>query len=368
MGYEAEYFVSPNWTTASANDWNRELALRLGLFLERLRPQLVVFDVTWPYKGLVKACLTYGKTRTVWSYRGLHQQGRGKVPVDGAMFDLVIQPGELGVRASDGVSPFGNRQVVVPPVCLLRNDDLLDKAAARQALGLDDGRYVVFSLFLNQYDCDKAEFTIRHLADLMASATGKAVRAFRAGSFRWNADTIRALGAAGIPLSFNNSMSACQREQAIYSEATNQPFLWSNGVVEVPVTERRFSVPFGNSWWGRLQFPLNHGGRNPPWRVLSPYTWFSDSSLMVLLLHSWSLLYWDEQGLAEYRDDQRLEDYRRLVRKMSKDYDIIDTADFMALQAQGKIRPNRPVDLALAEWQASLPAKRRPVKETLKPQ
>jgi len=76
-----------------------------------------------------------------------------------------------------------------------------------------------------------------------------------------------------------------------------------------------------------------------------------DNSFLVLLLHSWSLLYWDENGHGIYRDDKRLEDYRKLVRWLAKDYDIITTADFLDLHARGKIEVTRNVNLALAELQ-----------------
>lgn len=62
--------------------------------------------------------------------------------------------------------------------------------------------------FLNQYGIEKATFTIKYFGKLISDLTGKPLRAFRAGSFRWNADTLRALQEAGVSLSFNNSMNA----------------------------------------------------------------------------------------------------------------------------------------------------------------
>jgi hypothetical protein len=203
--------------------------------------------------------------------------------------------------------------------------------------------------FLNQYGAEKAAFTIRHFGKLISDLTGKPLRAFRAGSFRWNADTIRALAAASIPLSFDNSMNAFLAGQCTYSEPTRQPYRWSNGVVEVPVTERKFFPLLGKEWWGRLQFPVGDWLGNPPWRVLRPYTVGGDASFLVLLLHSWSLLYWDENGHAMYRDDKRIQDFRKLVRQLSKDYDIITTVDFLDLHARGKIGTSHTLDLALAE-------------------
>lgn len=209
--------------------------------------------------------------------------------------------------------------------------------------------------FLNQYGAEKAAFTIRHFGKFISELTGKPLRAFRAGSFRWNAHTIRALAEFGIPLSFNNSMSALNLGQCVYSEPTNRPYLWSNGVIEVPATERRFFPIFGKAWWGRLQFPVGDWFGSPPWRVLRPYTVGGDASFLVLLLHSWSLLYWDENGYGVYRDDRRIEDFRTLMRRLAKDYDIITTEEFLDLHARGKIMTTHTADLAMAEM---LPAGR----------
>ena len=117
----------------------------------------------------------------------------------------------------------------------------------------------------------------------------------------------------------------------------------------MPATERLFYSAFGKDWWGRLQFPVLQDWRNPPRRVLWPHTVGRDSSFLVLLLHSWSLLYWDENGHATYRDDKRLEDFRKLMRMLAKDYDIITTAEFLELDARGKIKTTHTVDLSLAE-------------------
>ena len=81
---------------------------------------------------------------------------------------------------------------------------------------------------------------------------------------------------------------------------------------------------------------------------MTPF-WGMEDSFLVVLLHSWSLLYWDENGHAVYRDDRRIEDFRKLVRKLSKDYDIITTADFLDLRTRGKIPALRTVDLNLAD-------------------
>jgi UDP:flavonoid glycosyltransferase YjiC (YdhE family) len=147
MGFEAEYFVSHYWSANPSFSWNCELAVRFGLVLERVRPAVVVFDGTWPFQGFMAACNAYGAPGMVWSNRGLLKADSTPVSVDEAAFDLIIQPGELNSEA--GWSELGTKgkKITVPPVYLLDDDELLDRAAARQALGLrPEGAYVLFSL------------------------------------------------------------------------------------------------------------------------------------------------------------------------------------------------------------------------------
>lgn len=206
---------------------------------------------------------------------------------------------------------------------------------------------------MNLYTDDaRARFIIGHFAGLLSGATGKPVLAHRAGSFRWNACTIRALQAVGIPLSFNNSMAAVHAGQCVYSEPTNQPYLWSNGVIEVPMTEKRILPQIDKpNWWARLTYPESPYFHFRPWWGKLLFDVISASpDLAVFLLHSWSLMYWDENGHAAYRDDERIDGYRRLLARLSRDYDIITTAEFLELHAQGRIRTTHTVDVERAEY------------------
>lgn len=147
MGFEADYFVSHFWSSSSTFAWNSELAVRFGMMLERVRPSVVVFDGTWPFQGFMSACEAYGSPALVWSNRGLLKSDSATVNVDESAFDLVIQPGELNGLQRKTRLPGGGTKITVPPVCLLDDDELLGRAAARRALGLaGHGRYVLFSL------------------------------------------------------------------------------------------------------------------------------------------------------------------------------------------------------------------------------
>jgi hypothetical protein len=147
MGFEADYLVSRFWSRANSWDWDQQLSQRLGMMFERVRPQAVVFDGTWPYRGLLHAASAYGVPRLVWSNLTLYKKDMHEVPISEKNFDLVIRLGELGTEFSVERASMPGRSVTIPPFTMLKGEDLLSRDAAREALGLKrDGRYALFSL------------------------------------------------------------------------------------------------------------------------------------------------------------------------------------------------------------------------------
>lgn len=147
MGFEADYMVSRFWSRASSWAWDQQLALRLGLLFERVRPDVVIFDGTWPYRGLLHAAKVYGGTKLVWSDLVLYKAGFRKVPVREENFDLIIKLGEIGSSYTVERAGPPARTVRIPPATILRDVDLLDRHTARERLGLEsDKRYALFSL------------------------------------------------------------------------------------------------------------------------------------------------------------------------------------------------------------------------------
>lgn len=147
LGFEGDYFVSRFWSRATAWAWDRQLALRLGMLFERVRPAAVVFDGTWPYRGLREAAAIHGVPRMVWSDLTLYKERNHSVPIRETEFDLVIHLGELGSGFSVQRNETPGRKVTIPPLTLLKNDELLERGAAREALGLARARrYALFSL------------------------------------------------------------------------------------------------------------------------------------------------------------------------------------------------------------------------------
>ena len=146
MGFEAEYFVSRFWSRATALAWDRQLAERLGLVLEHVRPAVIVFDGNWPYRGLFAAAEAYGQAKLVWSNLMMFKPGTRSVPVSERHFDLVIRLGEIGTPV-EVEQEKGLRRIHIPPATILKNDQLLNRDTARDHLGLEQGgRYVLMSL------------------------------------------------------------------------------------------------------------------------------------------------------------------------------------------------------------------------------
>ena len=186
-----------------------------------------------------------------------------------------------------------------------------------------------------------AEFVFRHFGKLISDVTGKPILAYRTGSFRWNALTIHALRAALL-------------ERCPTGQPDCLPYAWSNGTIEVPVTERFTpGVPdVKPDRWSSLTYPessyFQYGSR--------PTTFWKDPlwslpKVSVVLMHSWSLLDLDENGFFQYTNDCLLEGYRLFMQRVVKDYDVITTADLLDLQARGKIRLSRTVNLEQVEAQ-----------------
>lgn len=204
---------------------------------------------------------------------------------------------------------------------------------------------------LNDYEDEtKEEFLLTRFSAEITEVTGKPIRAFRAGSFRWNATTLRTLAKLDIPLSFNNTIAARNIGQCPYSVPSNLPFLWTNGIIEIPITEKNILPKVGRALWARFQYPLSRFVKYRPWWTsFLPYSVSPRDRFLVCLVHSWSLLYWDENGYGVYKDDQRVEGYRKLLKQLSQDYDVVTTAELLDLIRAGKIAPTHTEDLALAE-------------------
>lgn len=152
MGFPADYFLSPFWSCNSTYHWNTELAVRFGMILEHIQPKVIIFDGTWPFQGFLSTCKAYRsqshKLKIVWSKRGFLKKTVKVCPVDERLFDMILEPGELGCEYHETILSNGTtRKITIPPVTLMRDEEILTREEACRTLNLDPNKhYVLFSL------------------------------------------------------------------------------------------------------------------------------------------------------------------------------------------------------------------------------
>lgn len=133
-----EYVPSAGDLGISARRWNVLLHRRLGDAVRRLRPDVLVFDGTYPYRAVAELKERFPGVRLVWSRRPMWKQGMGAAQLRLApRFDLVLEPGELAASYDRGLTVGRDDALRVPPVTLLDLPDLVDARTARDVLGLD---------------------------------------------------------------------------------------------------------------------------------------------------------------------------------------------------------------------------------------
>lgn len=204
--------------------------------------------------------------------------------------------------------------------------------------------------FLNKYKEDRAEYVLTLLTEQLAEMTGKRPVAFRAGSFRWNAATLNVLKKLGIRYSFNNSMGAVCLNQCPFSRPSNEIYQWSNGVVELPVSEKQIFSFLDPPWWARLQYPQSTYFRHRShWFSWLPGSAPDSLNPAVFLLHSWSFLQRDKNGYEVYANDRVMNGFRKFVRNLKLDYDIITTHELSELIERGEIPISHVEDVSKAD-------------------
>jgi hypothetical protein len=223
-------------------------------------------------------------------------------------------------------------------VQLHMHPEVMDQAAWRGALGRDKP-----GTLQDRFDADTMGQLMDHWTTRLKGLTGRPVLAYRAGSYRWSANTIRALDRCGVPLSFNHSFGASLRgKRFVHPGLGAGPYRWEGtGVIEVPCTEHMvfgspgsFSFPPSAPWWQRpfLRRLVDRDRR----------------SLTVLDLHSWSFLHFHD-GRFHHHGTKRTDAFRRMMDILARRYRIISCAELLDLTARGEIPLDVPRPLSDVE-------------------
>ncbi|MBM2617585.1 glycosyl transferase [Actinoplanes sp. LDG1-06] len=138
-GFLTEHIPSREAFGAPEATWNRMLRDRLTHLVDLHRPEIVAVD-DLPFPGVVEAVRDRPQVLWVWVRRAMWKHGEGQEWLtEGKVFDHVLEPGEFAALADDGLTVAERPQAHrVEPITLLDSGDLLEAAAARSELGLDD--------------------------------------------------------------------------------------------------------------------------------------------------------------------------------------------------------------------------------------
>ena len=140
-GLDFEYLPSRDDLGIGSRRWRLVFAQRFAQVLRRERPDVVVFDGVYPYDGLLAARTVLPRVRLVWSRRAMWLPGLGRRQLaTSSAFDLVVEPGELAASFDQGATAGRTDAVRVGPVTLLDDEDLVSRAQAAAALGVDPDR------------------------------------------------------------------------------------------------------------------------------------------------------------------------------------------------------------------------------------
>lgn len=138
-GYGFEYVPSKGDMLVDGPSWNQYFNKRFMESLNRLDPDVVVFDGTWPYQGVAQAVASYD-AKFVWMRRGMWRAETVDTSlVRNTGFDTVIEPGDLAASYDAGPTKRAKDARMVAPIIVLDPTEILDRRQAREALGIGAG-------------------------------------------------------------------------------------------------------------------------------------------------------------------------------------------------------------------------------------
>jgi len=141
FGIRGEYCPGPHEAWLPHAEWNGYLRDRLRAFVAESSAKTVVFDGVVPYDGLLQARRNLPDVAFVWFRRGLWQKNASSAALrTGAFFDLIIEPGDLARAADRGPTARRSDAILVPPVSLYDQVEILDRSSAAEKLGIPAGR------------------------------------------------------------------------------------------------------------------------------------------------------------------------------------------------------------------------------------
>lgn len=216
---------------------------------------------------------------------------------------------------------------------------------------------------LTHYSEAQASALIGFLREAAETSAGRAPVAFRGGAFRFNRAILEAMAEQGVTLSFNYKVKTDHQPA---STSILPAFTWANGVTEVPM-----SVLFVNNYLRLFEFSSTSSVDFTNESLVEEYVdgYFKslgEDAVLVMLLHSWSFLYRnDDTGYFEYRGDELAETFDRFLANLPSDIEVLSASDLHAQLASGEMSPMLVRPLEASDHDALASPQQRSVRRQL---
>ncbi|MEN6626051.1 MAG: hypothetical protein ABFD69_07490 [Candidatus Sumerlaeia bacterium] len=202
---------------------------------------------------------------------------------------------------------------------------------------------------MHQYNDEAARLVVDYAVETFVAMTGRKPLACRVGAFRYNRAILRAIEAQGMRLSYHYYPVTSHREKYPHGpDAGILPvFRWSNGLIEIPT--------------GCLENPH-------PRKGLARYAGFArvfgveeglaymekffaqgpEHNVLVMLLHSWSLMSKTDSGLGGELNPGLADIFRFFIDELPANVKVVTAPDLLRLVEIGGLSPAFEMPLAVA--------------------
>lgn len=137
-GFPYEYVPFNSAMQTKSALWHKYFEDRLRQAIHYYNVELVIFDGTWPYRGMLNVLQSEELLR-VWVRRGMWKPTISSGQLSKAPeFDLVIEPGEHAHSYDTGATSRDGNSSVVNPMTVMSRSELLSREEALLGLGLRD--------------------------------------------------------------------------------------------------------------------------------------------------------------------------------------------------------------------------------------
>ena len=197
---------------------------------------------------------------------------------------------------------------------------------------------------LNDTTHEQASALFDFLVEQHEACTGERPLAYRGGGYRFNEHTLQAMHERGIRL--HSSYNPPRKTQPLDSFRLRKQFFWSNGVLEVPIS----CLPTFLNLKRPIEFNFNTGALSTIDKMRQYlkrfYKRFGNDALAVMVMHSWSLLEFDnERGIFTGPSEGNVERFDAFLAAVKNDLDVITSRQVLDLVDAGRLAVDGGMDL-----------------------